>query len=253
MELKDQIAYYRRLSRLLGPANAFRVRRKMLAGRLGFGGGSIVSLRPRVLDHEILLRVGSSDADVFHQVLIREEYSAVADMAPNVIVDCGANVGYTSAYFLSRFPRAHLIAIEPLASNAALCRHNLAPYGVRARVYCAALWSMSGRVVIEHTDGNEWGAQVRAARPGEVGNVDAIDIPSLGLEHIDLLKVDIEGTEIELFGASSALWLPRIGNIVIELHDKRCEQTFFNALTGFTFQQQRSGELTICRNLYATT
>ena len=57
------------------------------------------------------------------------------DDVPNVdlIVDCGANAGFASAFLLSRFPDASLYAIEPDPGNRALER-NLAPCGSRARV-----------------------------------------------------------------------------------------------------------------------
>ena len=41
---------------------------------------------------------------------------------PRFILDCGANVGYTSAYLLTRFPTAFLIAIEPDPGNAEILR-----------------------------------------------------------------------------------------------------------------------------------
>lgn len=40
-----------------------------------------------------------------------------------------------------------------------------------------------------------------------------------GLEHVDLLKVDIEGAEIEVFAETSAETLARIKQISVEFHD----------------------------------
>jgi len=38
-----------------------------------------------------------------------------------------------------------------------------------------------------------------------------------GLEHIDILKIDIEGAELEVFSYTSA-WIDKVEAIIIELH-----------------------------------
>ncbi len=119
----------------------------------------------------------TTDAEVYGQVATDEEYAAVADRAALTIVDCGANVGLTSAYLLTRLPAAHTaMAIEPFAANAEMCRRNLAPYGNRAKVIQAAVWNRCTRLALDYTDGNDWGVKVRQSRPGEVGEIEAIDL-----------------------------------------------------------------------------
>ena len=166
-----------------------------------------------------------------------------------MIVDCGANVGYTSAYLLSRFPRARVVAIEPFPANAVLCRRNLAHYGSRATVIEAAVWSHCTRLVLDYAGGNEWGVRVRAARPGEDGEIEAIDLASLGLSRIDILKIDIEGSEADLFARDTDRWLPSVSNIAIELHGAECERRFRTAMAGYRYAESQSGELTICRGI----
>ncbi len=170
-----------------------------------------------------------------------------------VIVDCGANVGYASAYLLSRFPQARVIAIEPFPANALLCRRNLAPYGSRATVIEAAVWSHCTRLVLDHAGGKEWGVGVRAAQPGEAGDIEAIDLPSLGLNRIDILKIDIEGSEAELFANNTDRWLPSVSNIAIELHGAGCERQFRTAMADYLYVELRSGDLTICRSITSRT
>ena len=46
-----------------------------------------------------------------------------------------------------------------------------------------------------------------------------------GIDEIDLLKVDIEGAESQLFGAGCESWLGRSKRIYMELHgDKRVDE-----------------------------
>jgi FkbM family methyltransferase len=246
-ELARQIAYQRRLAALLGWRDAIRFRAAMLGARFGWHDGVLLHLKPAALRHPVALRLRSTDADVYGQVIRREEYRpAAGPEAPAVIVDCGANVGFTSAYLLSRFPAARVIAIEPFPTNAALCRQNLAPYGPRAQVLEAAVWSRCTTLSFEQMDGNEWGVRVS---PTGIGAVRGIDIPSLGLPRIDLLKIDIEGSEQELFSNGAERWLPSVANIAIELHGQSCSKAFFAALAGYEYALSHHGELTLCHGI----
>src|SRR5262249_54939154 len=81
---------------------------------------TIRTLHPRQLYHPLLFRSNSSDISVFSQIFVQMEYaSLINQMKGNVglVVDLGANVGFSSAYFLSAFPDAHVIAVEPDPQN----------------------------------------------------------------------------------------------------------------------------------------
>jgi hypothetical protein len=68
-------------------------------------------------------------------------------------------------------------------------------------------------------------------------------IRDFGIDHIDLLKIDIEGAEKEVFEACD--WQDRLDSIVIELHDRYtpgCSEVVNSALQGFS--QSTSGDLT---------
>ena len=206
-------------------------------------------MHPANVLHPVEVRTNSTDAEAFRQVLLDEEYAAFGDLDLRTIVDCGANVGYASAFFLSHFRNARVVAIEPFASNAEQCRRNLAPYGERASVIEGAIWNCKTRLAIEDPGGGEWAIRVRQVMNGEAGDVDGIDIPSLGLLHIDLLKIDIERSEIDLFAMNVEKWMPSVSNIAIELHGPDCALAFARALKNYDCDLSRSGELTICRNI----
>jgi len=207
--------------------------------------------------YPVHIRLGSSDRQVLTMIYTDGEYGAL-DSLGNVrlIVDCGANVGYSSAYFLNQFPQAHLIAVEPDDGNFAMLRRNLQPYADRITLYPAGLWSHPAGLVVckgQYRDGREWATQVRESRDGETADIQAMDVETLlaasGMDAIDLLKIDIERSEAEVFSHNCAIWLPQVKNLVIELHDAECERIFFQALSSFSYDLSRSGELTICRNL----
>ena len=65
-----------------------------------------------------------------------------------------------------------------------------------------------------------------------------------GIDSIDLLKVDIEGAEIEIF--KSCPWIRKVRVLTIELHDRLrpgCTWAVKNATKDFHFTQQ--GEVTV--------
>ena len=206
--------------------------------------------------HPLLARSGTSDIDVYEQVFLWRGYQCLDHVreAP-LVVDCGANVGFSSAYFLSRFPDARVVAIEPDPGNFAQLERNLAPYGGRALALRTGVWSHPARLVMSTDpwgDGREWARTVREARPDEAGGMDAIDIGTVlaqsGHERIAILKIDIEGAEKVVFGVPCP-WLAQVDNIVIELHTKECEAVFARAIEGAGFDVRISkpgGELTVC-------
>ena len=90
--------------------------------------------------------------NVFSQIFAWDEYACLRSVSsPRWILDLGANAGYSSAYFLSCFPTASVIAVEPDTDNCKLCRTNLAQYGTRARV---RIWPWAQR--FRRREGSDW-------------------------------------------------------------------------------------------------
>jgi len=207
----------------------------------------------------VWLRPQTSDYRVYQQVFRDEEYGNV-DAVNDVkfVLDCGANIGLASIYFLNRFPAATVLAVEPDPDNASMCRRNLLAYGSRAKVLQGGVWSNCGRLAVvpsEFGPGQKCGMQVRQFRHGdpEEATVDAFDVPALmaygGVDQVDILKLDIERSEIVLFSSSPELWLPRVRNLVIELHDEECSRAYFSALKRYDYHLSSRGDLTYCLNL----
>lgn len=225
-------------------------------GRRGRAGATY-TIRPKGYPYPLHLRYGTSDPYVFRQIFVEQEYAPFrASGEIRLIVDCGANVGFSSAYFLHRFPNARVIAVEPDPANFALLEQNLRPFGARAQAINAGIWSHEAGLVVCRYGEEGWRTQVRECQPGEAPDVQATDIPALltlsGRERIDLLKVDIEGSERVLFDAQSRRWLDAVDNIVAELHGPECEKVFFGALADARFDRSTSGELTICQHIRFT-
>jgi FkbM family methyltransferase len=208
-------------------------------------------LTSKRLNYPVLARTASSDLAVFDQIFVEREYRCLDYVRKaGLVIDLGANVGYSSAYFLSRFPECTVLAVEPDANNFALLQRNLAPYGDRWHALQAAVWWRSEMLQFKQpaTQGQEW---ARAVEPGVANEpvIRAVTIPellaSVPFDRISILKVDIEGAELGIFGHDTS-WLGLVDNIVIELHDETCRKTFLQATSCWAGSFGTCGELTYC-------
>ncbi len=206
------------------------------------------TVRSRYAEHALYVRNGTSDVEVFGQIFVHREYRCLDPLRDvRRILDLGANVGYASAYFLSRFPDALVTSVEPDARNYAALVRNVAPYGSRCTTVNAAVWSESVPLAFaEHYgDGREWAVAVRETRHREHGTVRGVDMRTLvDSQTIDLLKIDIEGAELEVFSGDCS-WLQNVKNIVIELHGPSCRTAFDTAVSPHSFLRSRCDELDV--------
>jgi FkbM family methyltransferase len=219
-------------------------------------GPRLSKLTSRLLLAPVYARPGSSDFRVFDQIFVEAEYRCLDQIKPpDLIIDCGANVGYSSVYFLSRFPSCFVISIEPDIDNFALLNKNLRPYQGRYEAIRAAVWPSTEPLRFLKPfcgPGKEWARRVErapsSAEPSD--HIETVDLPTLirlsGFGRISLLKIDIEGAELELFSTDSGQWLPFVDNIVIELHGEGCSRAFFDAVKSYRFTFSKCGELTVC-------
>jgi len=224
-----------------------------------------IRLRARTARYELVCRPGTSDLNVFAQVFVRREYAPLDHISGiNLIVDCGAYIGLTSAYFLSRFPSAHLIAIEPDEGNFAVLQENMRPFAPRVTLLHAAIWSHPTDLVIDDApfrDARDWTRHVREPREGETRTVPAFDIATIlkesGFDRISLLKIDIEGAEAVIFADEQNLeWLDQVNNMVVELHDDSrfgtATAVFERAIAGHSFscsRPPRFDDMVVCRRV----
>jgi FkbM family methyltransferase len=220
-----------------------------------------LTLTSRRALYPIQCRRHTSDFDVFKQIFVNREYSCLDHIdidSVELIIDCGANIGCSSAYFLSRFPQSRVIAIEPDPENFSMMKQNLKTYGNRVETKQTAIWSKPAELVfseVTYADGREWTRQVRECQPGESPCMVATDIGTVfkasGYDRISILKIDIEGAEAVVFSTNYQDWLSRVDVLVIELHDNtifgNASDVFFQAISQENFEISRCEELTVCK------
>ena len=138
---------------------------------------------------------------------------AFAFHAGTTVMDLGANVGLFSN--LAALAGCTVIAVEAQAGF------------VRELTALATSLGVAPRIAVEHAlVGAATGvfsdpSAMSAASHFEGGNTPKLSMPELLLKHrverLDLLKIDIEGSEFDLFRTSDQ-WLHRVDRLVMEVH-----------------------------------
>ncbi|WP_312281234.1 FkbM family methyltransferase [Oscillibacter sp.] len=193
-------------------------------------------------ENDIFLRENTSDFDIYQQLLLKNEYGYFdVEGSVNTIVDLGANIGLASIYFAKKFPKAHIIAVEPDEENYKTLLMNIAPYPQITPFY-GAIFEKDQKVSIVDVGIGTLGYQVQeslSTNAGIVGMTMNTFFRTFQLEKIDILKMDIEGSERDLFKKDYG-WLSHVDFLIIELHERikaHCNQVVFDAIgSGFPYQ-----------------
>ncbi len=137
-----------------------------------------------------------------------------------LIVDCGANIGASVAWFAARYPRAHIVAVEPAADNIELLRRNCCVYDVDLRA--AAVGPYDGETFLSDPGAGTWAYQTVDA-PDAGYRVPVVSIGTILREKPApryapfVLKLDIEGAEKTLFADGAAI--DHFPVVIVEPHD----------------------------------
>jgi FkbM family methyltransferase len=201
----------------------------------------------------MIVRKGTSDAAVFKQVFLQRQYDAEPETEPKIIIDAGANVGYASIFFARKFPLSRIIAIEPEENNFTVLQKNVKNFP-NIEILRAALWDKEEEINVVDRGYGEWGFMAEKSE-GMRGAVPGITVDELmkkfALEEIDILKMDIEGSEKEVFSGDCS-WLSRTKMLIIELHERMrsgVNAAFFLAIAPYNFKitQEKDRENLVLR------
>ena len=168
---------------------------------------SVFSARIPNIKFPVSVRLATTDVSVLKQVLLEKHYNFPLQFSPRTIIDAGANIGLSAVYFANHFPGAQILAIEPEFSNFQLLVRNTAPYP-NIKPMHAALWHSEGSISLFDPGSGNHGFQTSELQTEtnlknksvRATTVEAI-LRDSGWETLDLLKLDIEGSEKEVFDA----------------------------------------------------
>lgn len=208
-------------------------------------------LRFRNLLHPISVRPGTDDVVSIVNNILREEYGRFTrEFAPSTIVDVGAYIGDTTAYFATRFGESRCIALEPNPESMELAKQNLAPYGGRVELMTEALWVREGSV-------NMGGGQTGSALSDGGFAVKTTTLQKimehLGVARLGLVKMDIEGAELDVLKSGVGSWLGLIDVLLLETHGVEIEVQVIPLLEGEGFKVRRYRNVWYCHHKISFT
>ncbi len=203
--------------------------------------------------HPFSLRPHTSDLPTFYQVFVLGAYDIPLGFEPRFIVDAGAHIGMAAIFFANKYPKATIFCIEPELSNFRLLEKNTRPYPniIRLNKALAARDNLELKVRDRGFGTSGFVTELPSASEGEScrNTVKTISMEGLrqrfGLERFDLVKIDIEGYEKELFEVGAEDWLSRTHCLIVELHDQNkaaCSRSVFRAVSTQDFSCFPHGE-----------
>ena len=188
---------------------------------------------------EIFIRKGTPDLDVAISCF-NGEFEALRFLLPSeyngVIVDAGGYIGTASIALHQMFPNASILCIEPSSDNIKILEKNTQNINNIEIIPGALVAGDNKTISLKNRGTGEWGYTTVANPLDNNNSVElhespAVNLLSLGVDikDIGILKLDIEGGEVDLF-VNDKDSLEQIPNIIIELHDRiilGCSEEFF--------------------------
>jgi FkbM family methyltransferase len=187
---------------------------------------SPVAIAVKPLNGErVWCRPGTSDPWVLWDVFYHEFQQAPPEIEhPRCVVDLGANVGYTTAYYACRYPQARVIGVEMDHGNYETACQNTRVFGDRCCLIHAAVWDKDGELAYGGHEAQGYRASAldgSADIAASCAKAPSRELTSLfdelGVSQVDFLKMDIEGAESVVF-RGPVEWLGRVKSLKIELH-----------------------------------
>jgi FkbM family methyltransferase len=181
---------------------------------------------------EIVIATGG-ELSVLHEILIDEEYAPRRH--PQTILDLGANVGFATLFFHRRFPEARIVAVEADPATYTRLVSNVGSLPRVTTVHAAI--TGSDRPVTFYPSNESISSSMIPRAGAAAVSITGVSIATLMQQHhldsVDLLKLDIEGAELDALRTAP---LDRVGELIADVHyylHHADEATMRHLLEGF--------------------
>ena len=175
------------------------------------------------LQSNVIVRTGTADI-----MVLRDTFQGLYHLpppeagVPKIILDLGSNIGLTVAHYAALYKDARILGVELDPETAAVASRNVARWRDRCEIISGAVAPQGGgSVAFRRLRGEEWGAKILQ----DASEEGAIAVPAFSVSELitrigqplDFMKVDIEGTEGDLF-RSGQPWAQKVKCLHVEVH-----------------------------------
>ncbi len=164
---------------------------------------------------------------------LTEEFEFLGQLLPEdysgLIVDGGGYIGTAALKFSEMYPDATIVTVEPSSENMSILGRNIAGRKNIVAIQAALSNEQGGAVNLFDPGRKEWGYtivedEVDGLNSSVLEYADTITLEEIstkfGDRQIGILKLDIEGSEKELFGSGV---IDDVPVVFVELHDRFVE------------------------------
>ena len=174
----------------------------------------------------ITMRQNIWDARIIREIFFDNPYVQHFTLPSDpVVVDIGGYIGDFSLYAVKYLNAKRVVVYEPTTENFAILKQNVANNGYDDRIVAVnKAVSSSHEVVlnVQKQEGEEVHVSAYMYQDAERRSIPSVTLEELMTTHnllsVDLLKVDCEGGEYDIFPSVPDSVLKRIRNIAFEYH-----------------------------------
>lgn len=191
------------------------------------------------------------DICLVDEIYLKKVYNLVPSFeptGPTTLVDCGANTGFFALNYLKK--NCNIIAIEPELKNVETLKNNLAGYS-KLTVIPKGLMQTCGKAklrIAESVTNSIITSDTPTHSHYEEVEIDVINLDSLSSivpkDDNVLLKIDVEGAEVDVLRGGTEFIKKHSPKIVIETHSPELEKEVNSILTAHAYSKVHSFDLT---------
>jgi FkbM family methyltransferase len=160
-----------------------------------------------------------TDLLVFREIFVTRQYDTKIEVDPKIILDLGGNVGFSAMYFAARYPHATVHTVEPDPKNFRRLCNNVRAFD-NIRPHQLAVAGKDGFMTLFTHPSRGMSSSVMPRAGFQELQVRAVTLDTFldeqKIEHVDLLKFDVEGAEFDMFRSLKSL--DRFSVLVGEVH-----------------------------------
>jgi FkbM family methyltransferase len=175
---------------------------------------------------KILIRRNIFDARIVREIFLEKPYVKHVRLAQQpTVIDVGGYIGDFSLYAVKHLGARHVFVFEPTRENFAILEQNIRLNGYGHRITAAELAVSNSKKVelnVQTLASQEMHSSSYWYQGAERRTLPALTLADIletnAIERVDLLKVDCEGGEYDIFEAVPQSVFDKIDNIVFEFH-----------------------------------